>query len=198
MGEEQALRAVLLTFFLLLLPIGVYRRVRSQATREKLDRRQEGVFVLATLRPLGAVFWIGLIAWLISPRSMAWSEISLPLSLRWAGVGVLIAAAPLVIWTLRCLGTNLTDTVVTRQQHTLVTHGPYRWVRHPFYIGAAMLTTAIALITANWFLLVIGTMVIAVLAVRTRIEEDNLIARFGNDYQQYMRRTGRFLPRIRP
>jgi len=39
----------------------------------------------------------------------------------------------LLIWTLRTLGANLTDTVITRKEHTLVTSGPYRWVPHPFY-----------------------------------------------------------------
>ena len=48
--------------------------------------------------------------------------------------------AVLLIWTLRSLGPNLTDTVVTRQAHTLVTRGPYRWVRHPFYGCMALFT----------------------------------------------------------
>jgi hypothetical protein len=47
------IRGVLIGVALLVLPIGIYYRVKSQATREKLDRRQEGLFILATLRPLG-------------------------------------------------------------------------------------------------------------------------------------------------
>jgi protein-S-isoprenylcysteine O-methyltransferase Ste14 len=37
---------------------------------------------------------------------------------------------------------------------------------------------------------------VALLILRTRIEERNLLARFGGDYQTYMERTGRFLPRM--
>ncbi len=65
----------------------------------------------------------------------------------------------LLTWTLRGLGTDLTDTVVTRRAHTLVTHGPYRWVRHPFCDALALLIVAMALIAANWFILATGVVV---------------------------------------
>ena len=60
-------RAVLIVVMLLLLPFGLYHRIKSQSTGEKLDRRQEGLFILATLRPLGAVFWFSVFAWMINP-----------------------------------------------------------------------------------------------------------------------------------
>jgi protein-S-isoprenylcysteine O-methyltransferase Ste14 len=196
MSPDQTFRAVLVVVFLVVVPIGIYFRFTSQATRERLDRRQEGVFILATLRPLGASFWLALIAWMIDPESMAWSRGSLPIWLRWTGVGMISIAVGLLVWTFRSLGRNLTDTVVTRQEHTLVVDGPYRWIRHPFYDSAALLMLAISLIAANWFLFVIGISVFCLLIVRTRTEEENLIARFGSSYQTYMERTGRFLPRI--
>jgi protein-S-isoprenylcysteine O-methyltransferase Ste14 len=196
MQQDQALRAVLIVVFLVVLPIGIHHRVKSQASREKLDRRQEGLFILATLRPLGAAYWFGLIAWMIDPAWMAWSEVALPIWLRWTAVGLVVIAGGLLVWTFRCLGKNLTDTVVTRQQHTLVLHGPYRWIRHPFYDSAGLLTVGISLIAANWFLLVTGVLVFCLLIIRTRTEEENLIARFGGSYRAYMARTGRFLPRL--
>jgi len=196
MNADQTFRVVLIVVVLLVLPIGIYHRVKSQATREKLDRRQEGLFILATLRPLGVVLWLGLIAWMIDPDWMAWSSVALPAWLRWTGVGVLALGCGLLVWTFRCLGKNLTDTVVTRQTHTLVLHGPYRWVRHPFYDSAALVVVAIPLIVANWFFL-IGTLLFGLLIIRTRTEEKNLVARFGDDYREYMKRTGRFVPRMR-
>jgi hypothetical protein len=63
MNHDQTLRAALIVAVLAVLPIGIYYRLESQSTREKLDRRQEGLFILATLRPIGATFWLGLIAW---------------------------------------------------------------------------------------------------------------------------------------
>ena len=180
----------------MVLPIGIYHRLKSQATREKLDRRQEGLFILATLRPLGAVFWLGLIAWIVNPDWLAWSGLPLSAWLRWTGVVLITVAMGLLAWTFRSLGRNLTDTVVTRQNHTLVVHGPYRWIRHPFYDSAALFTVAVSLITANWFFLMTGVLVFCLLIIRTRTEEENLLARFGSSYRAYMERTGRFLPRI--
>ena len=195
MSGESALRLVLLMVLLAILPVGIYHRVKSQATRESLDRRQEGVFILASLRPLGAVFWFGLIAWMINPRWLDWSSVPAPLWLRWAGVPILLAGAALLVWTFRSLGKHLTDTVVTRKQHTLVSHGPYRWIRHPLYSSAALLVIALSLTAANWFFVVTGVALLCVLVARTRTEEANLIARFGDSYRQYMDRTGRFVPR---
>ena len=197
MNHDQTFRAVLIVVFLLVLPIGIYHRLRSQATRERLDRWQEGLFILATLRPVGMAFWLGLIAWMVDPGWMAWSSVSLPVWLRWTGVGVIATACGLLVWTFRCLGKNLTDTVVTRQKHSLVIHGPYRWVRHPFYDSAALLMVAVSLIAANWFLLLTGGLAFVLLVVRTRTEEEKLLARFGEAYRAYMKRTGRFLPRVR-
>jgi protein-S-isoprenylcysteine O-methyltransferase Ste14 len=193
--HDQTFRVVLIVVFLVVLPIGIYHRLKSQATRETLDRRQEGLFILATLRPVGMAFWLGLIAWMVDPAWMAWSSVSLPAWLRWTGVGVLAAGCALLVWTFRCLGKNLTDTVVTRREHTLVVDGPYRWVRHPFYDSAALVMVAVSLIAANWFLLLTGGLAFSLLVVRTRIEEEKLLARFGEAYRAYMKRTGRFLPR---
>jgi protein-S-isoprenylcysteine O-methyltransferase Ste14 len=102
----------------------------------------------------------------------------------------------LLAWTLRGLGRNLTDTVVTRRAATLVTHGAYRWVRHPFYLCMALVIFGNALMAANWFMLAAGAVVLSFIAVRTKTEEEKLVARFGDDYRSYMRRTGRFVPRF--
>jgi protein-S-isoprenylcysteine O-methyltransferase Ste14 len=133
---------------------------------------------------------------MINPRWMEWSSLVLPVWLRWAGVIALLTGAALIVWTFRTLGTNLTDTVVTRQTHTLVVNGPYRWIRHPLYSSAALLVVAISLAAANWFFFLAGVTLLSILIVRTRIEERNLVARFGDSYQRYMARTGRFVPRL--
>jgi protein-S-isoprenylcysteine O-methyltransferase Ste14 len=194
MNQDQTFRTVLLIGFLVVLPIAFYYRLKSQATGEKLDRWQEGLFMLATLRPAGLVFWLGVIAYMVNPSRMAWSSVPLPAWLRWTGVGMFALAGGLLFWTFRSLGSNLTDTVVTRREHTLVTHGPYRWVRHPFYDCAALLIVAISLVVSNWFLLLTGGLVVVLLVVRTRTEEERLLARFGDAYRRYRARTGRFLP----
>ena len=195
MGSDHTFRLALLVIVLLEFPIAVFHRLRSQATREKLDRRQEGLFILLTLRPLGLAMWLGVIAFLIDPVNMAWSSVPLPAWLRWTGVGICAMGGGLLTWTLGRLGKNLTDTVVTRREHTLVTRGPYRYVRHPFYDAAALFVLGISLLAANWFFVVVGVAGIGLLVRRTRTEEANLLARFGAPYQDYLDRTGRFLPK---
>lgn len=197
MSQEGIFRAVLGVGFLAVLAIALPHRLKSGATKEPLDRRQEGLFILLTLRPLGFALWLGVIAYLISPAWMAWSSLPLPTWLRWTGVPVFALAVGLLAWTLRSLGANLTDTVVTRRDHTLVTHGPYRWIRHPFYGAVALVILAIALTAANWFVLVAGVVVFGLLAIRVTTEEAKLGERFGEDYRVYRERTGRFLPRLR-
>jgi len=195
-NSDETFRIVLIIGAALILPVGIYYRVKSQATREALDRRQEGLFILLSLRPVALVGVLGLIAFMVNPSSMAWSSLPLPDWLRWAGVGVGIAGGGLLLWTFSTLGPNLTDTVVTRKTHTLVTRGPYRWVRHPFYDSAALCMLANSLVASNWFLLLTGTFTLLLLVVRTCKEEENLLKRFGNDYRVYMASTGRFWPRF--
>jgi len=188
-------RTLLTINALIVFPTLLYHRIQSQKTGEKLDRRQEGVFVLTTLRPIGLVLLLSLFAYMVDPDWMAWASVELPRWLRWTGVALCAMGTALITWTLRSLGKNLTGTVVTRREHTLVTRGPYRLVRHPFYVSATLFVLGNSLAAANWFFLATGSLVLAVLLVRTRTEEEKLVARFGNDYRSYMRRTGRFLPR---
>jgi protein-S-isoprenylcysteine O-methyltransferase Ste14 len=196
MGDDHTFRIILAVGMLVFMPIGIYRRVRSQATGETLDRRQEGWLILLTLRPLGIAMMLGVIAFVVSPASMAWSSVPLPAWMRWTGVAIGAIAGVLLTWTSSSLGENLTDTVVTRRKHTLVTTGPYAWVRHPFYTSAAVAIVANSLVTANWFVFITGCLTFALLVIRCRTEEENLIARFGDAYRAYARRTGRFVPRF--
>ena len=182
------------------LPVAVYHRVRSQASGEMLDRRQEGLCILLTLRPCGLAAMGGLVAFVLNPAWMSWASLPLPAALRWAGVAVGLPTVALGVWTFRSLGRNITDTVVTRREHTLVTSGPYRYVRHPFYVTTALALAANALTAANWFIALAGfaaLVLLVLLVLRTATEEAKLVERFGDDYRGYMARTGRFFPRLR-
>jgi protein-S-isoprenylcysteine O-methyltransferase Ste14 len=193
---DNAARVLLVSGVLAMMSVAGYHRLRAR-TGERLDRRQEGWFILLTLRPLAAVLMAGHLAYLIRPRSMSWSSLPLPAWLRWTGAPIGFAAICLLFWTLHSLGHNLTDTVVTRRDAALVTHGPYRWIRHPFYVAMLLAVIATSLVAANWFLAITGVGVFALLAVRASTEERNLVTRFGRDYEQYMQQTGRFVPRPR-
>jgi protein-S-isoprenylcysteine O-methyltransferase Ste14 len=195
MSDDRIFQAALIVGFVFVFPVAFYFRVRSQMTGEPLDRRQEGLFILLTLRPAGLLFMGTLIAYAIDPANLAWSVVPLPRSVRWTGIVLYACSGVLLLWTMKTLGPNLTDTVVTRRAHTLVTRGPYRWVRHPFYVSAMLLGIGATLGTASWFLPIVGIVFLSLLVLRTRIEEQKLVDRFGDAYRDYMDTTGRFWPR---
>ena len=196
--SESIFRWLMLAGFAGVIAVTLPHRIKaeSQGGRERLNRRKEGSFMLFTLRPVAGLLWGAIIAWMISPASMSWSSMPLPVWARLSGVAFCALSIALLIWALPALGTNLTDTVVTRQHHTLVTRGAYRWIRHPFYVAMALVTLGGSLLAANWFILATGAVVFSLLALRSRVEEEQLLARFGEPYREYRTRTGRFLPRI--
>src|SRR5688572_13610678 len=100
MNQEATFRVVLALGFLTVLVIMLYHRLRSWESKEPLDRRQEGLFILATLRPIGLLLWMGVFAYLINPAWMAWSSVTLPEWLRWSGVAVFAIGVALLAWTL--------------------------------------------------------------------------------------------------
>ncbi|MFB3922170.1 MAG: isoprenylcysteine carboxylmethyltransferase family protein [Terriglobia bacterium] len=196
MNFDQPFRIALIIGAMIVFPVAAYYRFRSQATGEKLDRRREGLFILIALRLAGLFCMLGMGAYMVNPSWMAWSSLALPGAARWAGVVVGAAGGGLMIWAFANLGKNLTDTVVTRREHRLVTGGPYRWVRHPFYDSVALCILGYSLAAANWFILLTGGMAFLLIVVRTRKEEAELLSRFGDSYRQFVARTGRFLPKL--
>lgn len=194
MHPETPFRVALVVVILLTMSVTVYHRLQAGVSGEKVSRKEEGLAFAIFLRLAGFALWIATLAYLIFPTSVQWASIPLPTWFRWIGAIAGIGCSWLSYWTLSSLGRNLTDTVAIRSEATLVTHGPYLWVRHPYYVTAALLMASVTVLTANWLINLTSLMVLALLAVRTPKEEQMLLERFGQKYRDYMERTGRFLP----
>lgn len=194
MPSENPFRVALVLVIVLTMAVTVYHRLQAASSGEKISHEQEGYLFAIILRLAGLCLWISTLAYLLSPSFVEWASVPLPVWVRWSGVAAGLFCSLLMYWTLSSLGRNLTDTVVTRAEATLVTHGPYRWVRHPFYFTAAMLMAAVTVLTANWLIGLASLIVLALLAIRTPKEEQMLIERFGQPYRDYMAKTGRFIP----
>lgn len=195
MATEVLLRVLTAAVILGAMLLGGYYRRRSDSG-EKLDRKQEGWFLLIAIRLCGLFLWVSVIVWIVSPSAIAGTAIELPDWARFVGFPLGVAAAGWIVWVFRSLGSNLTDTVVTREKAYLVTdRGPYRWIRHPLYTAIIPMGVSFSLLTANWRFAVVAAATFVLLRFRTAIEERNLVSRFGDDYRRYMARTGRFLPR---
>lgn len=186
-------------FVSIIIIVGTYRRgAEAEGGRVSAAeaRRREGLLIYIPLRLLGMLIWLGSPVYMIAPQLFEWSRMPVPTWARWAGVGLALATIPFVIWAQRSLGGNVTKTVATKQEHHLVTHGPYRWVRHPLYLAGTAFFISLSLISANWYFLAALLLGVLPLTQRTQMEEAALIERFGDEYREYMKHTGRFLPRI--
>lgn len=196
MYSEIPFRVALVVIIALTMMVTVYHRLQAAKSGETISRKEEGCAFAITLRLAGLCLWLATFGYLLFPDFLAWASVPLPDWVRWVGAVTGTLCSLLMYWTLSSLGKNLTDTVVTRKEATLVTVGPYRWVRHPFYVTAALLMTSVTMLTANWLIGVTSLIVLGLLAVRTPKEEAMLIERFGDQYRDYMTKTGRFVPRL--
>jgi protein-S-isoprenylcysteine O-methyltransferase Ste14 len=197
MTNELTFRLSFIAIFILMTIIRLYYHYKAGTFRERVYTQTEGKLV-AALRGLLAVPWfIATLIYMIYPQGMIWAGLSLPTWLRWSGVVLAGLSVLLLFWVNYALGKNFSTTLVVREDHTLVTHGPYRWVRHPMYTVIVLLIIAFFFLSANWFIGLIGLLIITlVMTVRTPKEEAMMIDKFGNEYRTYMERTGRFLPRF--
>ena len=129
MASENSFRIALVVVIVLTMIVTVYHRVQAASSGEKISHEDEGYVFATVLRLAGLGLWISTFGYLFFPISFQWTSMPLHSGVRWFGVVVGIGCSVLMYWTLSSLGKNLTDTVVTRVEATLVTHGPYRWVR---------------------------------------------------------------------
>ena len=149
MSKEIPYRTALLLVMLVTLSVTIYYRRRADSG-EKISHQEEGCLFAVILRLAGVCLGIITITYLLAPRVIEWAAMPLPAWIRWGGVISGMFCSLLMYWTLSSLGKNLTDTVVTRNNAVLITNGPYKWVRHPFYVTAALLMAAATFISADW------------------------------------------------
>jgi protein-S-isoprenylcysteine O-methyltransferase Ste14 len=177
--------------------ISAFYRRKAARSGERISHSQEEGWLLMCIRVFfGLGMWLSVLVYMINPGWLDWAQLDLPLWLRWAGAIVLVSCVPLIYWVFSSLDRNVTGTVAIRQEHQLVTHGPYHYVRHPLYTVGFCAFLGFTLMAANWLIacFVIGGMLI--LAKRTPLEEQRLLERFGEGYQQYMLTTGKYIPKF--
>lgn len=113
----------------------------------------------------------------------------------WVGLIVLLSALWLFRRSHHDLGKNWSVTLKVREQHELIRHGVYRWVRHPMYSSFFLLGAAQLLLVPNWFAGAAGLMGAMLLFVfRAFREEHMMIDIFGEEYRSYMAETKRIIP----
>ena len=197
MNIETIFRLIAFATFFVGVGISIYfRHKANRETGETISRNVDGSVLMTIIRFGGLLLWMSPILYLLNPAWMNWSKIGLAEGLRWLGVGLGLLSNFGIYWLFSSLGSNITPTSATRKEHKLVTSGPYRWVRHPLYTIGSMLFVSFGLVADNWFIAALGLLAFIVMAIRTPTEEANLIEKFGDEYREYMKNTGAFLPKL--
>ncbi len=195
--NETIFRVFSAVILLSAVAISVY--FRSKADRdsgEKVSTKDEGKPIFLALRLGGLFLWFSPLIYAVNPAWMAWSRIGLADSVRWIGVGVGLASLGLIYWMFKSIGTGISPTVATRKEHRLATSGPYRWIRHPLYTFGTLAFLSLGTIADSWFIILLSILAFILLAIRTPNEEAHLVEKFGDEYRNYMKQTGRFFPKL--
>ncbi|MGQ0602543.1 MAG: isoprenylcysteine carboxylmethyltransferase family protein [Anaerolineales bacterium] len=195
MDTELIFRIITVVLFVAALVISISFRRRAEREGGQM-RSSEGQGLVVVLRLLGLLVLLPLFGYIINPDWVAWARFLLPEWVRWSAVVVAVALLPLIYWIFASIGNNISPTQATRVNHQLVTHGPYRWVRHQLYSAGFVMAVCLTLITTLWWLGLGMVLPLSLLFRRTAKEEANLISTFGDAYREYMQRTGRFFPKL--
>jgi protein-S-isoprenylcysteine O-methyltransferase Ste14 len=169
------------------------RRVKSKGIRE---------YTLINERHEKMLFRLFALAFLLLPLYFLtpWIDFAstpLPIWLRWSGAGIICFGIALFGWAHQALGRNWTAILALSNEHELVQSGPYRVVRHPMYSAFFIIGIGFFFLSANWLagIIYLGPLLVMYLS-RVTPEETMMLERFGEPYRQYMKRTGRLLPRL--
>jgi protein-S-isoprenylcysteine O-methyltransferase Ste14 len=175
---------------------GYYAKNHSQPEDVTLKQRQEGIASKVS-GVLAVIGFISVIAFVIDPNWLAFASLSFPVWLRSVGIALALAGFALLQWAQVTLGKSWSDTPRMMKEQTLITSGPYQFIRHPIYTAFVLILGSALLISANWFigLAWLGMTVLEV-ASRVGFEESLMLEYFGDQYREYMKKTGRLLPRL--
>jgi protein-S-isoprenylcysteine O-methyltransferase Ste14 len=122
---------------------------------------------------------------------------SLPGWAGWLGI-VLILAALWIFWRGHYdLGLNWSPTLEIRPEHKLITNGIYGYIRHPMYASQWVWVIAQSLLLQNWLAGFLSVVVWTIFySLRVPPEEKMMLDTFGDEYREYMTRTGAVFPKL--
>jgi protein-S-isoprenylcysteine O-methyltransferase Ste14 len=137
--------------------------------------------------------------WLLPPILIALrvGEIEVSwLPVRVIGLAAGLAGTVLLTWSAVVLGRFMMHEAAVREDHALIRNGPYRFIRHPVYAGYLALLLGSGVASLNICLWLLWPVSLIGILIQAASEEQLLGQRFGQEYERYVRRTGRLVPRF--
>lgn len=117
--------------------------------------------------------------------------------LTWVGVAIIIGGIIFRRYAIFILGKFFTARVQIQAGHELIMSGPYRYIRHPSYLGIFLITLGLGIALANWISLSLCIVLPAIGIIRRiKVEEKELEQHFGKRYQDYRKVTWAVIPHI--
>ncbi|MFW9966754.1 MAG: isoprenylcysteine carboxylmethyltransferase family protein, partial [Candidatus Thorarchaeota archaeon] len=171
-----------------------YRSQNLGRTSEKEYNQITKSFVALTIAILG--YFASIFLWIFFPQTILVFQMALPILIRWVGAGLAMISVAFLLWIHHTLGKQYSAKLEIQDQHQLITVGPYSIIRHPMYAIFILFSLSVSLISANLLLILFAIFLSIPFHWITRIEETLLIDQFGDEYVEYMKRTGRFVPHI--
>lgn len=143
------------------------------------------------------IYYFSIVDWIVGFKFMRWSYINENIIVNISGIILLLLITSLFWWISISLGSNYHGPMKLHVNHKLVKTGPYRRIRHPSYLAFPLFHISLFLITSNYLLLLSGLiMSIYTNHYRIIVEEKLLMERFGQEYEDYKKVTGRYFPTI--
>jgi protein-S-isoprenylcysteine O-methyltransferase len=116
-------------------------------------------------------------------------------ALAWIGVAFGGCGLALRLWAVLTLRDRYSKTLLIQERHPVERCGPYRWVRHPGYLGSLLTLNGIALASGNWAVLLASLIAtLAAYTYRIRVEDKMLVAALGDAYLEYQSQVRPLLP----
>ena len=153
--------------------------------------RSHGFFRFIVWEAIAALILWNLPHWFTEPFSpnqlLSWILLFGSLYVVWQGVSQLRTAK-------RSSSRSECELYAFERTSELVTSGIYRYIRHPLYASLLYLAWGAFLKDISWVSVILVLLASASLFATAKADEQECIAYFGDQYQQYMRRTKRFIP----
>lgn len=198
MSPEFLLRAALGLLFLVFAGVWLGGALRAGLNRRFLYASRESLGFALLVR--GLVLWssTGLLAYLYNPEYLQWADMPIPVAVRWLGAPLGVLGVWVFAATLQSLGPQFSTSLAIRENHEFITAGPYRWVRHPMYLGYQLVWFGFLFLSANGFIGGVGILAFGLVMVfRTPQEEAMMREVFAASYVGYCQNTGKFFPKLR-